>query len=165
VEWLTIQFPDPWTKKKHFKRRLVDPQFVADCARLISDARGKVYLCSDRYDLACFMYDTFAASELWVVVPELADAHSSTTAEAVGMTEGKLASSNDDVEDAGDEEEAAGEEGEAEEWGKEVYREKDADDARCWLARRPFPVGTERDSVAEKKNRPVHRAVFQRVIA
>lgn len=34
---LHIYFPDPWPKKRHNKRRLVDPEFVAAAARALSD--------------------------------------------------------------------------------------------------------------------------------
>ena len=35
VAWILIQFPDPWTKAKHLKRRLVDASFVHTCASII----------------------------------------------------------------------------------------------------------------------------------
>lgn len=196
IEWLTIQFPDPWTKAKHHKRRLVDAQFVQDCARLMSDPRSKVYICSDRYDLACFMYDSFASSALWRVVPELAEVGITPTAttaveaaerlthpsalpdsRAVGNTAeasatGTEAPGSADTgasASAGPSSSIGAADGELdpeseEAWCREVYRAKDADDTRAWLSRRPFPVGTERDSVAERQNRPVHRAVFQRTL-
>lgn len=183
VEWLTIQFPDPWTKKKHHKRRLVDAQFVTQCATLLSHPRGKVYLCSDRYDLACFMYDSFAASPLWRVIPSYealqaqCSSHIESSAPAGSVTQ------KDDIAveaDKADDTISVQSEDSAEEdcdgnvgtsvtgdgavlpFGADVYRNKDEDDTRYWIEKRPFPVGTERDSVAEKKNRPVHRAIFIR---
>jgi tRNA (guanine-N7-)-methyltransferase len=30
-----VLFPDPWPKKRHWKRRLVEPGFVRDCARVL----------------------------------------------------------------------------------------------------------------------------------
>lgn len=178
IAWLTIQFPDPWTKKKHHKRRLVDPTFVTDLAGLMNQREGKVYICSDRYDLASYMYDTFAASALWVPLSAYdeiesnvdagADVQNTTPApvgqEPNGRTTIALATAPhlpstaaptaDEESDSEDAEELA--------FGADVYREKDLNDTRFWLPRRPFPVGTERDSVAEKKNRPVHRAIFVR---
>lgn len=177
VEWLTIQFPDPWTKKKHHKRRLVDAQFVNNCAELITHPQGKVYLCSDRYDLACFMYDTFAASAQWRVIGSCGALQAQCSSHVVGdnmqkqtafinmpadstgvnkvdTDENSVHSEDSDREDAA--------EGTPLPFGADVYRNKDANDTRCWLEKRPFPVGTERDSVAEKKNRPVHRAIFIR---
>jgi len=180
IAWLTIQFPDPWTKKKHHKRRLVDPTFVADLAGLMNQSEGKVYICSDRYDLASYMYDTFAASALWVPLSAYEEVESNVDAavdanlqdttsaavgqELIGSTASALATAPhlpsaaaptvDEGSDSDDAEELA--------FGADVYREKDLNDTRFWLPRRPFPVGTERDSVAEKKNRPVHRAIFVR---
>jgi len=183
IAWLTIQFPDPWTKKKHHKRRLVDPTFVTELASLMNHSDGKVYICSDRYDLASYMYDTFAASESWVPLssyeegrsiidrtgPEAGVSVAGASAVAVGDqipaaeninsvnivdTSASVAPTLDGESDNEDAEELA--------FGADVYREKDLNDTRFWLPRRPFPVGTERDSVAEKKNRPVHRAIFVR---
>lgn len=43
VAWILIQFPDPWTKVKHLKRRLVDASFVHTCASIIpSTSYGKL---------------------------------------------------------------------------------------------------------------------------
>ena len=43
VAWILIQFPDPWTKVKHLKRRLVDASFVQTCASIIpSTSYGKL---------------------------------------------------------------------------------------------------------------------------
>lgn len=43
VAWILIQFPDPWTKVKHIKRRLVDASFVHACASIIpSTSYGKL---------------------------------------------------------------------------------------------------------------------------
>jgi hypothetical protein len=43
VAWILIQFPDPWTKAKHLKRRLVDASFVQSCASIIpSTSYGKL---------------------------------------------------------------------------------------------------------------------------
>ena len=171
IEWLTIQFPDPWTKKKHHKRRLVDAAFVQLCAEIMPHSDCKIYICSDRYDLACYMYDTFAAAvKQWRPMTGMELAAAGYGKGEPGATRVDIAASAGHVEVSGvagcdedyDEEEGAGE-------GNmlvknDVYREMDADDTRFWLKSRPFIVGTERDSVAEMKNRPVHRAVFLRVV-
>ncbi|NLE28617.1 MAG: tRNA (guanosine(46)-N7)-methyltransferase TrmB [Phycisphaerae bacterium] len=41
-----IYFPDPWPKKRHHKRRTVDPRFCAALAHTIIPG-GKVYIASD----------------------------------------------------------------------------------------------------------------------
>lgn len=43
---VTIQFPDPWFKKRHQKRRVVQPELVQDLARLMP-AQASVFLQSD----------------------------------------------------------------------------------------------------------------------
>ncbi|MEN9223587.1 MAG: tRNA (guanosine(46)-N7)-methyltransferase TrmB, partial [Thermostichus sp. BF3_bins_97] len=43
---VTIQFPDPWFKKRHHKRRVVQPQLVADLALLLQPG-SPVFLQSD----------------------------------------------------------------------------------------------------------------------
>lgn len=43
---VTIQFPDPWFKKRHHKRRVVQPQLVADLAVLLQPG-SPVFLQSD----------------------------------------------------------------------------------------------------------------------
>lgn len=170
IAWLTIQFPDPWTKKKHHKRRLVDPTFVTELASLVTHPEGKVYICSDRYDLASYMYDTFAASELWVPLVSYDEISGGETSEkgntvvAVAALSTHTAPTDDSTTivraEPMNDEESDTEDAEELAFGADVYREKDLNDTRCWLPKRPFPVGTERDSVAEKKNRPVHRAIF-----
>ena len=41
-----IYFPDPWWKKRHHKRRLVTPEFVAQCARVLKSA-GRLHVVTD----------------------------------------------------------------------------------------------------------------------
>jgi tRNA (guanine-N7-)-methyltransferase len=31
-----VLFPDPWPKRRHWKRRLIEPGFVAECARVLA---------------------------------------------------------------------------------------------------------------------------------
>lgn len=59
VDRVSIQFPDPWFKKRHQKRRVVQPELVADLAEyLVSD--GIVFLQSDVEDVAQEMCDRFS---------------------------------------------------------------------------------------------------------
>lgn len=46
-----ILFPDPWPKARHRKRRLVQPAFVADLARVVRP-RGRVRFATDWEDYA-----------------------------------------------------------------------------------------------------------------
>ncbi len=54
LEAASVFFPDPWPKKRHHKRRLVQPAF----ARLLADALcagGRLYLATDWEDYAAHM--------------------------------------------------------------------------------------------------------------
>ena len=44
-----IFFPDPWPKKKHMKRRLVNYIFLSEIVRHCS-SKGSIFFCSDNSD-------------------------------------------------------------------------------------------------------------------
>ena len=44
-----ILFPDPWPKKKHHKRRIVNEQFLRQILKILK-INGKVFLSTDNYD-------------------------------------------------------------------------------------------------------------------
>jgi len=72
LRMVTIQFPDPWFKKKHAKRRMVDAKLVADvCEKLAPE--GLIYVQTDIEFLAAEMFDLFVASERLVEVPLVGD--------------------------------------------------------------------------------------------
>ncbi|MDX2272022.1 MAG: tRNA (guanosine(46)-N7)-methyltransferase TrmB [Cyanobacteriota bacterium] len=56
---VTIQFPDPWFKKRHQKRRVVQPTLVADLALLLRSG-GSVFLQSDIAPVAEEMAERFS---------------------------------------------------------------------------------------------------------
>ncbi|MBW4652500.1 MAG: tRNA (guanosine(46)-N7)-methyltransferase TrmB [Kaiparowitsia implicata GSE-PSE-MK54-09C] len=58
LQWVTIQFPDPWFKKRHQKRRVVQPQVVALIAEFLA-AEGRVFLQSDVEEVLLEMGDRF----------------------------------------------------------------------------------------------------------
>jgi tRNA (guanine-N7-)-methyltransferase len=55
---VTIQFPDPWFKKKHKKRRILQPELVNILADYLVD-EGEVFLQSDIEEVAKEMRDRF----------------------------------------------------------------------------------------------------------
>jgi len=57
---VTIQFPDPWFKRKHQKRRVVQPDIVTDLAEFLADG-GMVFIQSDVEPVALEMRDRFDA--------------------------------------------------------------------------------------------------------
>ncbi|OKH28431.1 tRNA (guanosine(46)-N7)-methyltransferase TrmB [Chroogloeocystis siderophila] len=60
LQRVTIQFPDPWFKNRHAKRRVVQPELVAELAEHLV-AGGIVFLQSDIKSIAEEMCDRFAA--------------------------------------------------------------------------------------------------------
>lgn len=59
LQRVTIQFPDPWFKNRHAKRRLVQPELVAELATYLASG-GVVFLQSDIEALAVEMCDRFS---------------------------------------------------------------------------------------------------------
>jgi len=57
-----IYFPDPWHKKKHNKRRIVQPGFVAVLANKIQSS-GILHLATDWQDYAEHMMEVMSASK------------------------------------------------------------------------------------------------------
>lgn len=60
LQRVTIQFPDPWFKNRHSKRRMVQPELVAELANYLAIG-GVVFLQSDITALAGEMCDYFDA--------------------------------------------------------------------------------------------------------
>jgi len=46
VRALHIYFPDPWWKKRHHKRKLLTPEFAAQCARVLAPG-GAIHFVTD----------------------------------------------------------------------------------------------------------------------
>jgi tRNA (guanine-N7-)-methyltransferase len=60
-----IMFPDPWPKARHHKRRLVQPEFVAEIVRVLKPG-GRLRFATDWADYANW------ALERWLAAPDLA---------------------------------------------------------------------------------------------
>lgn len=58
LQLVTIQFPDPWFKNRHAKRRVVQPQLVAELANYLP-VGGIIFLQSDIKFVAVEMCDRF----------------------------------------------------------------------------------------------------------
>ena len=61
VSELLLYFPDPWPKKRHHKRRIVQPGFVALVARKLA-AGGRFRLATDWEPYAVHMLEVLSAS-------------------------------------------------------------------------------------------------------
>ncbi len=55
-----VYFPDPWPKKRHHKRRLIEPGFVSSLARVL-EIRGELSAATDWEDYAHQMLGVFDA--------------------------------------------------------------------------------------------------------
>jgi tRNA (guanine-N7-)-methyltransferase len=60
LDEVRIYFPDPWHKKRHHKRRLVQPAFVALLVRKLAPG-GRLHLATDWQDYAEQMWDVLDA--------------------------------------------------------------------------------------------------------
>jgi tRNA (guanine-N7-)-methyltransferase len=58
LQRVTIQFPDPWFKTRHAKRRVVQPELVQELAQYLA-VGGVVFLQSDQEFIAVEMCDRF----------------------------------------------------------------------------------------------------------
>lgn len=65
IDTALIYFPDPWPKKRHWKRRLVDPAFVALLASRMKSS-GRVLLATDWADYAAQMLAVLEAEPAFV---------------------------------------------------------------------------------------------------
>jgi tRNA (guanine-N7-)-methyltransferase len=68
VQFVTIQFPDPWFKRRHQKRRVVQPDLVAVLADFLP-AGGGVFVQSDIEEVAVEMRDRFAEHPAFILQP------------------------------------------------------------------------------------------------
>jgi tRNA (guanine-N7-)-methyltransferase len=64
---VNLFFPDPWPKKRHHKRRLVQPPFIAEIARVLMPD-GLLHIATDWTDYAEHVRDVLARSELFTPV-------------------------------------------------------------------------------------------------
>lgn len=56
-----LYFPDPWHKKKHHKRRIVQPEFVAQLVRKLQPG-GKIHMATDWENYAEHMLEVLQAN-------------------------------------------------------------------------------------------------------
>lgn len=60
LQRVTIQFPDPWFKKKHHKRRVVQSQLITDLATFLA-VGSEVFIQSDVKEVAVEMCERFSS--------------------------------------------------------------------------------------------------------
>lgn len=72
LDEVRIYFPDPWHKKRHHKRRLVQPEFVALLASRVRMG-GRLHLATDWQGYADHIEDVLAHAPGWRVDPAHGD--------------------------------------------------------------------------------------------
>ncbi|MEM7543846.1 MAG: tRNA (guanosine(46)-N7)-methyltransferase TrmB [Pseudomonadota bacterium] len=60
-----VLFPDPWPKKRHHKRRLLNAEFVDALSRVLCPG-GRVCVATDNEDYASQICRTFDQSAVWI---------------------------------------------------------------------------------------------------
>ena len=64
---ISFYFPDPWFKKRHHKRRLIQPEFI----NILSDSLQKgtlIFIKTDVKDLFDYMDDTISSSFYFQII-------------------------------------------------------------------------------------------------
>lgn len=67
ISALHVYFPDPWPKRRHWKRRLVNEPFVEETARILKPG-GRVFLRTDNEPYFEQMREVFGRSDRFVEV-------------------------------------------------------------------------------------------------
>lgn len=72
VDSVLIQFPDPHFKKKHHKRRVLQPELVETISKFLKSSGGELYIASDVEDVFHHMEEVVNKSSLFLggSVPE-----------------------------------------------------------------------------------------------
>jgi len=84
-----IYFPDPWPKKRHHKRRLIQPAFLQALHRVLADPggpfeRGRVRIATDNADYFAWMLEAAEASAAYFTRQAYAPPHSAGEGELAG---------------------------------------------------------------------------------
>lgn len=69
LKWVTIQFPDPWFKQRHMKRRVVQPELVDALATYLID-EGIIFVQSDVESVAIEMRDRLSSNSHFQQQPQ-----------------------------------------------------------------------------------------------
>jgi tRNA (guanine-N7-)-methyltransferase len=59
VQAVHVYFPDPWWKKRHWKRRVFTPEFAVQCARILRPG-GRLHVVTDVADYFAVMQELLA---------------------------------------------------------------------------------------------------------
>ena len=81
VDEVRIFFPDPWPKKRHHKRRLIQPEFVEALARVVKPG-GLVRIATDWAPYAEWIRESFETCELFALQIDQVRSSESASSEA-----------------------------------------------------------------------------------
>lgn len=70
LQQIRILFPDPWPKRRHQKRRLLQDRFLAECARCLAPG-GLLHLATDWPDYAIQIEQTVEKVACWRIGSDL----------------------------------------------------------------------------------------------
>lgn len=72
LQQIRILFPDPWPKRRHWKRRLLQDRFIAECARCLVPG-GLLHLATDWPDYAKQIEQVIKNAGCWHPRPDVPD--------------------------------------------------------------------------------------------
>lgn len=72
LQQIRILFPDPWPKRRHWKRRLLQNRFIAECARCLVPG-GLLHLATDWPDYAKQIEQVIENAGCWHPRPDVPD--------------------------------------------------------------------------------------------
>ena len=138
LKTISVQFPDPWFKKKHHKRRVIQPELVKVLVDYLAE-NGRVFLQSDIEEVAIQMRDRFACDErlIGVANPTLLQAletHAGKPFVAVPKERRHALACDESTS---------------------LIQQHST-----WLDTNPLAVPTERELYVLEQNLPVYRALF-----
>lgn len=141
---VSIQFPDPWFKNRHFKRRVVQPEVVELVAQYLQPG-GMVFLQSDVEVMEQEMFDRFQAHPAFTYQPP--EVNLEVTGYNLELDPEFIPESNL---------------GTNLETNLEITPESKL--RQLWLqTANPFPVATERETSTLSRGEPVYRAIFKKL--
>ncbi len=69
IRRINVYFPDPWPKKRHHKRRIIQPPFLELCADRL-ESHGSLRIATDWADYAGHINEVFAQSDRFTCVEQ-----------------------------------------------------------------------------------------------
>lgn len=152
IELVSMQFPDPHFKKRHHKRRHVQPQLVREMGQTMPSG-ARVFLQGDVPEAVRWMRDMFErhGSSYFNLAPECYEAFERHEWETPNQDSCRTSNEADELE--------------ADDPSLEVGGELrwSSDPTAGWLPSNPLGVPTEREVYVSKVQAPVYRLMLRRV--